>query len=189
MTLVSESFLLACSPHIQPDELGVLNRLVVQCVSYLNTPRGLNEEGLFRVPGDMTDIGKLRMKFINGDEVDLSGIMDPNTVAGLLKFHFRELRFSIMPRGDPTKKLLAAMKENNTAEARDVMANIPQENLASLRILLELFVKVRDNSEVNLMTSANLGQTCGMAIFHDMGAANSAFVLRFLIDNKEEVLP
>lgn len=54
--------------------------------------------------------------FSSGEEVDLSGIMDPNTVAGLLKLHFRELRFSIIPRGEPTKSLLEAMKVNNVSE-------------------------------------------------------------------------
>ena len=51
---------------LQTDELGILNRMVVQCVGFLNQQKCLDEEGLFRVPGDMTEINKLRSKFVRG---------------------------------------------------------------------------------------------------------------------------
>ena len=40
--------------------------IVVQCVAYLNRPIGLNEEGLFRIPGDMSQVRKLRAGFVAG---------------------------------------------------------------------------------------------------------------------------
>ena len=45
---------------------GVIPSIIVQCVAYLNRPVGLNEEGLFRIPGDMSQIRKLRAGFISG---------------------------------------------------------------------------------------------------------------------------
>ena len=53
---------------------------------------------------------------LQGVEVDLSRVNDPNTVAGLLKLHYRELRFSIVPRGEPVKSLIAAAKTNDVSE-------------------------------------------------------------------------
>ena len=45
---------------------GVIPPIVVQCVAYLNRPMCLNEEGLFRIPGDMSQIRRLRDGFIAG---------------------------------------------------------------------------------------------------------------------------
>ena len=48
------------------QEDGVLTRLVAQCLGYLNRPHILKEEGLFRVPGSVTDINRLRAAFTAG---------------------------------------------------------------------------------------------------------------------------
>ena len=50
-------------------------------------------------------------------------------------------------------------------------------------------LQVAQNSDVNKMTALNIGQTVGLAIFHDMGASNAANVLRFLILHRTEVFP
>lgn len=46
---------------------GVIPPIIVQCVAYLNRPACLNEEGLFRIPGDMSQIRRLRDGFIAGE--------------------------------------------------------------------------------------------------------------------------
>lgn len=48
---------------------GVIPPIIVQSVAYLNRPACLNEEGLFRIPGDMMQIRKLREEFIAGNLV------------------------------------------------------------------------------------------------------------------------
>ena len=48
---------------------GVIPPIIVQCVAYLNRPACLNEEGLFRIPGDMSQIRRLRDGFIAGELV------------------------------------------------------------------------------------------------------------------------
>lgn len=52
-------------------EDGVLSRLVAQCLGYLNRPRVLKEEGLFRIPGSVSDVNRLRAAFIAGERREL----------------------------------------------------------------------------------------------------------------------
>ena len=47
---------------------GVIPSIIVQCVAYLNRPSCLVEEGLFRIPGDMSQVRKLRDGFLAGEQ-------------------------------------------------------------------------------------------------------------------------
>ena len=42
-------------------------------------------------------------------------VLDPHTVAGLMKCHFREWRFSIVPRGKPLIDITTAVKEKDVS--------------------------------------------------------------------------
>ena len=47
-----------------------------------------------------------------GDEVDLIGdVFDPHTVAGLLKLHFREMRVSLIARGQTMAEAVRAVQK------------------------------------------------------------------------------
>ena len=48
-----------------------------------------------------------------GFDVDLSKVVDPHTVAGLLKLHFREQRFSMIPRGQPLSNITQAVRDKD----------------------------------------------------------------------------
>lgn len=51
--------------------------------------------------------------FIAGSEVNLAEVVDPHTVAGLLKLHFREQRVSMIPRGQPLASITQAVKDKD----------------------------------------------------------------------------
>ena len=55
------------------------------------------------------------LHLFSGLPVDLSTVLDPHTVAGLLKMHLRELRFSLIPQGEPTKKLVLGARNNDVS--------------------------------------------------------------------------
>ena len=46
--------------------------------------------------------------------MDLSEILEPHNVAGLLKLHYRELKLCLIPRGEMSREITRA------AKARDV---------------------------------------------------------------------
>ena len=51
--------------------------------------------------------------------MNLMSILDPHTVAGLLKFHFREWRVSIVPRGKPLEEITSGVREKDVSTSRD----------------------------------------------------------------------
>lgn len=53
------------------------------------------------------------VNYTPGYEVDLSEVVDPHTVAGLLKLHFREQRVSMIPRGQTLTSITQAVKDKN----------------------------------------------------------------------------
>ena len=45
---------------------GIVDPILVQCIAYLNKEEILKEPGLFRIPGDLSVIKRLRSQFIAG---------------------------------------------------------------------------------------------------------------------------
>ena len=72
--------------------------------------------------GDMRDINRAQMSEVylvpssSGDAVDLNTILDPHTVAGLMKAHFREQKSSIIPRGEPLAAIVKAVEQKNVRD-------------------------------------------------------------------------
>jgi len=50
-----------------------------------------------------------------GHEVNLNDVLDPHTVAGLLKLHFREQKASILPRGPPLTILMEHVRNRDVS--------------------------------------------------------------------------
>jgi len=51
---------------------------------------------------------------ILGKEMDLTEVLEPHNIAGLLKLHYRESRIALIPRGEISREITRA------AKARDV---------------------------------------------------------------------
>ena len=49
-----------------------------------------------------------------GKEMDLSEVLEPHNIAGLLKLHYREMKICLIPRGEMSREITRA------AKARDV---------------------------------------------------------------------
>ena len=83
-----------------------------------------------------------------------------NSVAGLLKQFFRELPDSLLTRESYSKYIDAARIEDDTMRRDSMHALInalPDPNYATLRALLLHLHRVQKSSEVNRMSTANLG--------------------------------
>lgn len=61
-------------------------------------PPALQQEGLFRVNGNVRTVEHLRQRLESGEEVDLLQEADPCTVASLLKQFLRELPGGVVTR-------------------------------------------------------------------------------------------
>ena len=66
-----------------------------------------------------------------GYYVDLMEVLDPHTVAGLLKLHFREQKSSLIPRGQPLIEFMANVKSQDVS----VLAFSPDSHVWSVKYL------------------------------------------------------
>ena len=64
-----------------------------------NFPPGLHHQGVFRVSGAQVDINQFKATFESGEDAlaDVVDASDINSVAGVLKLYFRELREPLFP--------------------------------------------------------------------------------------------
>ncbi|KAJ1918822.1 hypothetical protein H4219_002361 [Mycoemilia scoparia] len=65
--------------------------VVVRCIEYINK-HGLDEQGIYRIPGAASVVNRIKKLFILGEDVDLDDVeTDVYSVATLLKMYLREL--------------------------------------------------------------------------------------------------
>jgi hypothetical protein len=143
-------------------------QIVMDCISYLET-RGLEVEGLFRIPGSSDVVHDLRHRYDSGETgcVFTHPLCEPADVATLLKLYFRDLPNPLIPCEGYSVVLDAARhaQEEKSSETRAqivcdaTLTSLPNINLSVLSMLLTFLQRVARNSDQNKMTTANLA-TC-----------------------------
>ncbi|GAM26524.1 hypothetical protein SAMD00019534_096990, partial [Acytostelium subglobosum LB1] len=110
---------------------------------------GLEQEGLFRLAGEQTEIRKMK-ELMNKNEFSSSN--DINTVASLIKIWYRELPSPIL-NSVPTEKIFHCGDVDECVEAVNRLPEM-QKNL--LDWLMDLLIQVASYSRINKMTPQNL---------------------------------
>ncbi|KAI9840465.1 MAG: hypothetical protein M1838_004058 [Thelocarpon superellum] len=118
--------------------------IVYTCIKAIDV-FGLGSEGIYRVPGNASDINKLKAKFQAVEfKVGADFIEDINNVAGLLKSFFRELNPPLLMNPLPDE----GFSENpSSAEVYDRYKTIFGDALRALRLTLEHKLKTFANSD------------------------------------------
>ncbi|XP_034291241.1 protein FAM13A-like isoform X2 [Pantherophis guttatus] len=144
--------------------------LVVQhTVEYLEE-FGLNHKGLFRINGSAAKIRALRLKYDQGEEVDLVKEGDINSVAGLLKLFLNQLPTAVFPEKLCTD-IWAIFEENKNCTTeqtrclKSLFNRLPEAHSCLARFLIRFLAKVAANSDVNQMTLENLAIVFGPTLF------------------------
>lgn len=65
--------------------------IISETVAWLRE-KGLNAEGIFRIPGNLSVMKRLKARYEAGETGIVASQRDEHDVAGLLKLHFREMR-------------------------------------------------------------------------------------------------
>ncbi|KAA8614926.1 Rho GTPase activator Rgd1 [Pyrenophora tritici-repentis] len=138
--------------------------VVYQCIQAVDL-YGLEVEGIYRIPGTSSHIQQLKALFdSDASQVDFRNPetfqQDVNSVAGLLKQFFRELPDPLLTREFYSKYIDAARIDDETMRRDSMHALInalPDPNYATLRALVLHLHRVQQSSEVNRMSTANLG--------------------------------
>lgn len=138
--------------------------VVDMCITEIER-RGIDAEGIYRVPGCHDDMMKLKAAF----DRDIGGVQmgdynDVNTIAGLLKMYLRELPKPLLPFDLYSRFINAAKlsRDDGKIDAIKVaLTCLPRSHYETLKYLIIHLGKVADASHLNQMTAENLGIVFG----------------------------
>ncbi|CAJ1067583.1 rho GTPase-activating protein 22 [Xyrichtys novacula] len=139
--------------------------LVEQCVCFIRD-HGLEEEGLFRAPGQTNHVRELQDAFDRGEKPVFDSTTDVHTVASLLKLYIRELPEPIIPFSKYTQflscaQLLTKDKAMGISELCKQVKSLPQVNYNLLKYICRFLDEVQSHSNENKMSVQNLATVFG----------------------------
>nr|XP_020460189.1 rac GTPase-activating protein 1-like [Monopterus albus] len=156
-------------------------QLIVECVTEIER-RGLEERGLYRVPGGERLVRELRDEFMQGKTpLMLSKVNDIHVVCGLLKDFLRKLKEPLL-----TFKLHRTFMEaselpdedNSCAVMYQAVAELPKANRDTLAFLMLHLQKVMKRPQCQ-MDRNNLARVFGPTIVgHEMSEPSPSTILR-----------
>uniref|UniRef100_A0A3Q3B3L1 Rho GTPase-activating protein 24 n=1 Tax=Kryptolebias marmoratus TaxID=37003 RepID=A0A3Q3B3L1_KRYMA len=139
--------------------------LVEQCADFIRQ-WGLQEEGLFRLPGQANLVKELQDAFDCGEKPSFDCNTDVHTVASLLKLYLRELPEPVIPFQKYEEflacaKLLSKDDEMGMKELKRLVESLPPVNFNLLKYICRFLDEVQSYSGVNKMSVQNLATVFG----------------------------
>ncbi|XP_042252753.1 rho GTPase-activating protein 22 isoform X2 [Thunnus albacares] len=139
--------------------------LVEQCVDFIRE-RGLDEEGLFRMPGQANLVKELQEAFDCGDKPLFDSNTEVHTVASLLKLYLRELPEPVIPFSKyedflTCAQLLVKDEEEGVQELGKQVSTLPLPNYNLLKYICKFLDEVQSHCYENKMSVQNLATVFG----------------------------
>ncbi|XP_047735502.1 SLIT-ROBO Rho GTPase-activating protein 1 isoform X3 [Hyalella azteca] len=130
------------------------------CIRVINL-YGLHHQGIFRVSGSQLEINNFRESFEKLEDplADVSDASDMNSVAGVLKLYFRELREPLFPTVffDQFMEIAQlACKQEFVSKIREVVITLPRPVFVVMRYLFAFLNHLSEFSDENMMDPYNL---------------------------------
>ncbi|KAF4074174.1 hypothetical protein AMELA_G00236500 [Ameiurus melas] len=143
--------------------------LVEKCAEFIKE-HGLDEEGIFRLPGQENQVKHFREAFDAGERPSFPGDTDVHTVASLLKLYLRELPEPVVPWTQYQDFLdSSVMLDAATAEGKEKLEKqislLPKANYNLLSYICRFLFEVQQHSKVNKMSVENLATVMGVNLF------------------------
>uniref|UniRef100_A0A3P8USQ1 Si:ch1073-416j23.1 n=1 Tax=Cynoglossus semilaevis TaxID=244447 RepID=A0A3P8USQ1_CYNSE len=156
-------------------------RLIADCVAEIER-RGLDERGLYRVPGGERPVKELRERFLQGKTpLVLSKVSDIHVVCGLLKDFLRKLREPLITfRLHRTFMEASELpdEDNSSAVMFQAIAELPKANRDTLAFLMLHLHKVIRSPRCQ-MDQNNLARVFGPTIIgHGMSEPSPNTIMR-----------
>ncbi|XP_021376229.1 rho GTPase-activating protein 27-like isoform X3 [Mizuhopecten yessoensis] len=141
-------------------------KFVQRCIAAIEK-RGLDQDGLYRISGNMAQITKLR-SMTNMDKFDYDldnpDLWDIHVLAGALKLFFRELKEPLFALAQFDKFILAIGKKSRLDKLKGLKEQVnalPKYNYETLKFLCGHLIRVADRQSVNKMSFHNLAIVYG----------------------------
>jgi len=156
------------------NEIDYIPYIVKCCINEVEK-RGLRVEGIYRKSGNVMKTRNLVQAFDRGDTPDISEsgeFPDIAVITSTLKQYFRDLPEALIPEKyfEKIKEILDIDDEaEQVNKIKTLIEQLPKTNYETLKFLSVHLNKVDANSDVNLMTSKNLGVVFGPTIIGESG--------------------
>ncbi|XP_030632348.1 SLIT-ROBO Rho GTPase-activating protein 3 isoform X3 [Chanos chanos] len=134
--------------------------VVESCVRYINL-YGLQQQGIFRVPGSQVEVNDIKNSFERGEDplIDDQTDHDINSVAGVLKLYFRGLENPLFPK-ERFLDLISTIKLESSAERahhiQQIIITLPRTIIIVMRYLFAFLNHLSQYSDENMMDPYNL---------------------------------
>ncbi|XP_066510394.1 rho GTPase-activating protein 25-like [Hoplias malabaricus] len=143
--------------------------LVEKCAEFIKE-HGLDEEGIFRLPGQENQVKHFREAFDAGERPSFPSDTDVHTVASLLKLYLRELPEPVVPWTQYQDFLDSTLTlDATTATGRENLEKqislLPKVNYNLLSYTCRFLFEVQQHSKVNKMSVENLATVMGVNLF------------------------
>ncbi|XP_038592285.1 rac GTPase-activating protein 1-like isoform X2 [Micropterus salmoides] len=176
-SLAQQNSLEAFAPTAPPR----VPRLIVDCVTEIER-RGLEERGLYRVPGGERLVKELRDRFLQGKTPLMLGkVHDVHVLCGLLKDFLRKLKEPLITfRLHRTFMEAAELadEDNSTAIMYRAIAELPKANRDTLAFLMLHLQKVMKSPKCQ-MDHNNLARVFGPTLVgHGMSEPSPTTIMR-----------
>ncbi|MGH0184827.1 UNVERIFIED_CONTAM: hypothetical protein FKN15_016079 [Acipenser sinensis] len=134
--------------------------VVESCVRYINL-YGLQQQGIFRVPGSQVEVNDIKNSFERGEDplTDDHNDHDINSVAGVLKLYFRGLENPLFPK-EKFLDLMSTINLETSAErvhhVQQLIVPLPRSVIIVMRYLFAFLNHLSQYSDENMMDAYNL---------------------------------
>ncbi|KAF9119135.1 hypothetical protein BGW39_000535 [Mortierella sp. 14UC] len=137
--------------------------VITRCIEYLDI-MGVEEVGLYRVPGSTSNVARLKTMFDHGHDYDFlqkgNAPQNPHDVATLLKLYFRELPVPVIPSATMATFNnidFSDAKPQHQQRLKDALGLLPLENYILLGTLCRHLSNLADYENCTKMNISNLG--------------------------------
>ncbi|XP_006888963.1 PREDICTED: SLIT-ROBO Rho GTPase-activating protein 3 isoform X2 [Elephantulus edwardii] len=144
--------------------------VVESCIRYINL-YGLQQQGIFRVPGSQVEVNDIKNSFERGEDplVDDQNERDINSVAGVLKLYFRGLENPLFPK-ERFQDLISTIKLETPVERvhqiQQILITLPRVVIVVMRYLFAFLNHLSQYSDENMMDPYNLAICFGPTLMH-----------------------
>ncbi|KAM4582091.1 SLIT-ROBO Rho GTPase-activating protein 3-like isoform 2-T2 [Fundulus diaphanus] len=134
--------------------------VVESCIRYINL-YGLQQQGIFRVPGSQVEVNDIKNAFERGEDplVDDQTDHDINSVAGVLKLYFRGLENPLIPK-ERFLDFMSTTKLDSGAERahhlQQIIVTLQRPVIVVMRYLFAFLNHLSQYSDENMMDPYNL---------------------------------
>uniref|UniRef100_A0A8C7W9G7 SLIT-ROBO Rho GTPase-activating protein 1 n=1 Tax=Oncorhynchus mykiss TaxID=8022 RepID=A0A8C7W9G7_ONCMY len=172
--------------------------VVESCVRYINL-YGLQQQGIFRIPGSQVEVNDIKNSFERGEDplVNDQSDHDIMAVAGVLKLYFRGLEYPLFPK----EHFLDLMSTINSGAERahhlqQIVVTLSHPVIIVMRYLFAFLNHLSQYSDENMMDPYNLATCFGPTLMpipdgHDPVACQTHVneVIKTIIIHNEVIFP